>query len=36
VSLFLRFRDYFGPYVAHCRDGALADRGMMFQWRIDA
>ena len=36
ASLFLRFRDYFGRYVTHCRDGALADRGMMFQWRIVA
>jgi FtsP/CotA-like multicopper oxidase with cupredoxin domain len=34
VSLFLRFRDFTGRYVAHCRDGALADRGMLFQWRI--
>jgi FtsP/CotA-like multicopper oxidase with cupredoxin domain len=36
VSLFLRFRDFTGRYVAHCRDGALADRGMLFQWRVVA
>jgi len=34
ASLFLRFRDFVGRYVAHCRDGALADRGMLFQWRV--
>jgi FtsP/CotA-like multicopper oxidase with cupredoxin domain len=34
VSLFLRFRDFLGRYVTHARDGAQADRGLLFQWRI--
>jgi FtsP/CotA-like multicopper oxidase with cupredoxin domain len=34
VIIFRRFRDFFGPYVAHCHNLAHEDHAMMFGWSI--
>ena len=33
VILFRGFRDFVGPYVAHCHNLAHEDHAMMFAWR---
>ena len=34
VIIFRRFRDFVGPYVAHCHNLAHEDHAMMFGWEI--
>ena len=34
VILYRGFRDFSGPYVAHCHNLAHEDHGMMFGWEI--
>ena len=34
VIVFRRFRDFVGPYVAHCHNLAHEDHAMMFGWEI--
>src|SRR5262245_60929224 len=35
VIVYRGFRDFTGPYVAHCHNLAHEDHAMMFGWRID-
>ena len=34
VNLYRGFRDFRGPYVAHCHNLAHEDHSMMFGWEI--
>ena len=36
VIIYRGFRDFVGPYVAHCHNLAHEDHAMMFGWEITA